>query len=407
MEKILGIIAEYNPFHKGHRYQIEEAKKRSGAEYVVCLMSGCFVQRGEPALYPPRQRAKMALENGADAVFEMPAFFSVSSAESFAFYGVDFFDKLGADCLSFGAEHASFADLSLLAEFLSAESESFKLHLRKELKKGISFPSARQKALLAVLPPSLQGKTTENILNSPNNILGMEYLKALQKTKSSLELCIIPRSSNNYNKKELEKEGYSSASAVRKSILGNKTAETAAALPASVYRDVQEIPPLSPDVFLPLLDDLIPRSRYTGRDLDIYLDIDKDLGRHLQNSYAPCAGYEELVSSLKSRQYTYTRISRSLAHILLEMRKDDFRLFQSAGASYAGLLGFRKDSALLLHLLKERSKIPFITKPKDAKSKLSGPAAGLYEHNNYCSALYERLYLQKNKQNIKNQIVIV
>ena len=148
MKKILGIIAEYNPFHLGHKYQIEKAKKISGADYIICLISGAFVQRGEPAIFSSLDRAKMALENGINAVFEMPTYFSTSSAESFAFYGVDFFSKLGVDYLSFGAESATRDDLALIVDILDKESTDFKFTLAGELKKGMSYPKAREEAIL-------------------------------------------------------------------------------------------------------------------------------------------------------------------------------------------------------------------------------------------------------------------
>lgn len=195
--RVNGIIAEYNPFHNGHGYHIDAAKKQNNADYTIIAMSGNFMQRGEPALIDKYKRAEMALLNGADLVLELPAFYSASSAEFFARGGVTLLDKLGVvDSLCFGSECGDVDVLRRIAEILADEPEKYVSSLRRYIKDGLSYPTARTNALLEY-DPTLSN--FHDVLSSPNNILGMEYIKTLILRKSSIQPVTTKRIGSSYH----------------------------------------------------------------------------------------------------------------------------------------------------------------------------------------------------------------
>ena len=209
--KVVGLIAEYNPFHNGHLHHITKAKELTGADYAVVIMSGDYVQRGVPAIMPKRLRAEMALKSGASAVFELPVCYATGSAELFAEGAVSFFDHLGVvDSICFGSECNDLDGLQTIADVLLEEPEEYRIELRKHLKNGVSYPHARQAALSAYM--SMENYSI--LLNDPNNILGVEYLKALKKLNSSMKPYTIKRHGAHYHDETLHPVN-SSASAIR------------------------------------------------------------------------------------------------------------------------------------------------------------------------------------------------
>ena len=217
--KILGIIAEYNPFHSGHLYQINKAKTICAADYVVVIMSGHFTQRGEAAIYDPYLRTEMALKAGVDAVYEMPAAFSTASAADFAFYAVKFLTLLNLDYISFGVEDAALDELESLAGALLNESSSFKNLLKEKLSAGYSYPLARKEALINELVniKHFDTERIKNLLSTPNNILGLEYVYTIKKIGSHLKPVLIKRKGSSYHDKDIAySKNHSSATAIRK-----------------------------------------------------------------------------------------------------------------------------------------------------------------------------------------------
>lgn len=191
MSKVLGIIAEYNPFHNGHLYHIRESVEQTEADYVVCVISGNFVQRGNTSIIDKWTKAKMAIAQGADLVIELPTIYATSSAENFAEGAIKILDSLGiVDTLSFGIEAKDLATLNNIANVLYQEPKEYVTMLSHELSKGVSFPRARENALMMYLNDI---KRYANVLSGSNNILGIEYLKALKKLKSPLKPIGIKR----------------------------------------------------------------------------------------------------------------------------------------------------------------------------------------------------------------------
>ena len=215
MNKVLGIIAEYNPFHNGHLYHLEESKKATNCNYSVAVISGNFTQRGIPSIVDKWQKTKMALSSGVDLVIELPTLYAISSAENFADGAVKILDSLGiVDYISFGAETNDLNILNKISDVLYTESEKFKTILSKELDKGLSFPKARENALIKYLNDD---EINSEILSSSNNILGLEYLKALKKHKSNIKPFALSRFKVNHNDSNIS-NNLASSSTIRKFI---------------------------------------------------------------------------------------------------------------------------------------------------------------------------------------------
>ena len=212
MFNVLGIVAEYNPFHNGHLYHLEESKNQANADYTIAVISGNFVQRGDVSIIDKWSKAEMAIKNGIDLVIELPTMYSISSAENFAYGSMKILDSLNiVNAVSFGAEQANTDTLDKFATILYNEPKEFISVLNHELSKGISFPKARENALLLYLNDI---RKYANVLSSPNNILGIEYIKALKKLKSDIIPIAIPRNKVGYNSNEIV-DGFASATSIR------------------------------------------------------------------------------------------------------------------------------------------------------------------------------------------------
>ena len=399
--KTAGIIAEYNPFHRGHQYQIDAVRARTGADFIVVAMSGDFVQRGEPAVFDKYTRTRMALSCGAALVLELPVAFATSSAEDFAACGVALLDKLGAvDILCFGSELGELGPLAQAADILDDEPEEFKGRLRELLKRGLSYPAARYAAL------SDHG-VLKNPLSSPNNILAVEYLKALKRRKSAIAPVTIRREGQGYHELEAPERCLPSASAIRKLILEGKPGRWRALLPeaalAALLSEGAEAAPIRTDDMSLLLQYRLLESVRDGRDLSRYADLSPELAMRLEKSIPDVSGYSGCVTMLKTRGYTYTRVSRALLHLVLGITADDVtRRKEQDYVSYARILGFRRRAAELLGEIKKSAAVPLITKTADAKTILPPEDLRTLNQDIFASHLYRTLVLFKGRA-MKNE----
>ena len=395
--KIAAIIAEYNPFHNGHHHQVEETRRQTGADYILAVMSGDFVQRGGPALCSKHFRTLMALEGGVDAVIELPSLYATSSAEFFASGGVTLLNQLGSiDILSFGSEAGELPPLIKCAHSLYSLDESYQSAIREHLLNGCSYPAARAK----VLAPGDQ-----ELLSSPNNILGLEYCKALISSMSSIQPFTLKRQDSGYHQTSLNTSsenlpGYASASAIRHALFqGMET--IAAYVPDAVYQiiDRNHISSfmMTENNFSGLLHYKLLSEQNEG--FTSYLDCTPDLSDKIIKNLSFYTGFSDFCRLLKSKDLTYSRISRVLTHILLNIKTPEFykpvlakrKLF----VPYARLLGFRKDAAPLLSQIKKHSAIPLISKPANASALLDKNAFELFKQDVYCACIYESLLLDK------------
>ena len=433
--KTAGIIAEYNPFHTGHKYQIDHVKGTLGADYVVIAMSGDFVQRGTPALLSKYVRAEMALRAGADLVLELPVSCATASAELFARSSVQLLDGLGVvDTLCFGSECGDTEILMKLAGILVEEPEEFKSALRRNLKEGMTFPKARSLALGEVLPGN-ESEKYQQVLSSPNNILGIEYCKAILRENSSIVPTAIKREGNDYHENSLFTDSFPSASAIRNTVIQSAASNTASLadlarnfLPASCQELFYDA--ICKNAFL-LENDLDSLYRYcllqeNETSLCTYLDMSHSLARRILACQDQYETFSQFADLLKTRDITRTRIQRALLHMLLHIQKAPEQI------PYARVLGFRKSSSALLGEIKKRGHIPLLTKLANAKEILaaasdepaladrepvrirlsqSSSALPLLDETTFASNLYESMLAQKNGTSYvheyKQQIIIL
>lgn len=419
--KIVGLIAEYNPFHNGHQYHIQKAKEITGADHAVVIMSGDYVQRGVPAIMPKRLRTEMALKCGAAAVFELPVCYATGSAEIFALGAVSFLEQLGiVDTLCFGSECNDMDGLKKIAEILYEEPEEYRTILQKNLKSGMSFPSARQDALAAYM------KTEDYsfLLNDPNNILGVEYLKALKKRNSSILPYTIRRQGSHYHDQKLH-SGYSSASAIRSLLVYSSSAlDTVSAgrtfENTSFGTILGELEDQVPYSCLELLQDyhrvkypiyqndfsLLLKYKLLNKQPDTltrYMDVSEELANRICNHLNHFFNYKQFCELLKTREVTQTRINRALLHIMLGVKKMsvDEALAQDIHY-YAHLLGFRKDSEKVLSSIAKNASLPLLTKLYDTQS-LPKPGRKMLTQDILASNLYTSVITDKYKTAFENE----
>lgn len=391
--KVAGLITEYNPFHKGHLYHIEQTKAVTGADTVIAVMSGNFVQRGAPAIMPKRLRARCALLSGVSAVFELPVCYAVSSAEYFALGAVSLLDKLGCiDAICFGSECGDIKILKEIAEILVSEPEAYKASLKDTLKTGLSFPVARQRAL----------KQYAEILSAPNNILGIEYLKALKRLNSSVEAYTIRRAGAGYHDTAIDSD-FSSASAIRANIdslsaIRGQIPEDCYSLIQDAYR--QRFPVQSNDFSLLLKARLLSE---TADSLACYADVNPELANRIVKCRNNFLNLEQFCRLLKTRELTYSRISRALFHILLGITRQDIDNYCQAGhIFYARLLGFKDADADLLGNIKRQSQIPLITRLSQ-KKLLDSSGSAMINADIYAADLYESVVTERFQTSFINE----
>jgi len=311
--KNLGIVVEYNPFHSGHAGHLTRSKEISGADSVVAVMSGNFVQRGEPAIADKWERTRIALEAGVDLVIELPLCFAAASAEVFARGAVALLEKSGVvNCMCFGSEWGSIA---ALREGLFVEDDDFRARLREALGEGLSYPAARARAADVDVP------------NTPNNILGIEYLKALDALGSQIEPLTVPRSPGSAKevRAELKKAGGS-------------------------YADLDN---------LSMVLHYILRS-HSAADLREIADVSEGLENRLRSCAEGHRLISEIIGAAKTKRYTYLRLQRAVLHIILGIKE------MGGEPQYIRVLGFRRGRADLLGLLEKRAELPVVTNLKNA-----------------------------------------
>lgn len=387
--QVNGIIAEYNPFHNGHKYHISTAGEQTGADYTIIAMSGNFMQRGTPALLDKYKRAEMALQNGADLVLELPAYYAASSAEYFATGAVALLDKLGVvSNLCFGSECGDTEILMKIAKLLLDEPEEYKKSLRQHLRTGLSYPTARTTALLEYDPSLSEHR---DVLSSPNNILGIEYIKALLRRGSNITPVTTLRVGADYHDIRLG-INQSSARAIRHAIYNGQDIDCLKNnMPENAYiimaESMKQCRPVFSNDLSSILHYKLLAEQADG--YERYLDVSSELSDRIRNSLYEFKNYESFCDMLKRKDMTYTRISRCLLHILLDMTDDTSQAYRDIDyAPYARVLGFRRESTPLLTAIKENSSIPLITKLADAEQILDKNAYAMLQEEIRINQIY-------------------
>lgn len=371
-----GIIAEYNPFHKGHQYHIEETRKKTKADYVIVVMSGDFVQRGEPAIADKYFRAELALEGGADLVFELPAIYATASAEYFSTAGVKLLHQLHCvNFISFGSEWASVMDYQPYIDILAKEPPKYQMLLKDGLRQGKSFPAARLEALCRMMSDC--GRNRDDIrrfLSEPNHILGLEYLKCLRRLDSDIIPVTVERRGAGYHEEKLI-EGYPSATALRLE-LSKKEAICQRHMENAMNTGAKELMCRYMKGDFVQWEDLLPYlgyiyltqfgfGKWSGeRGKPGYFGVDDEMHRRFFHQFQPGLSFEELMRHLHTKRLTDAAWRRGLLHMVLNMKDYDF-LKEAAGipVPYGRVLGFSKKAAPLLKVIRQKASLDVIQKP--------------------------------------------
>ena len=347
----IGIIAEYNPFHRGHRYQITEIRRRFGDQSIVAAMSGSFTQRGEPAILDKWIRARLAILGGVDLIFELPTNFVIRSAQDFARGGVELFSKLGSiSNLAFGAEIDDLATLEKIARDI--DSKSGQDRIRRGIESGLSYAAAVDSAF------------EDQIFHQPNNLLAIEYLRSLKKT--SIKPILIPRIDAYYNEANL-RNGISSAKSIRLEVTKKSPdwikIESAGDqnLVLELQKSMKNFPNLE-NLFRILLAKLWTMDQNQLRQIR---GVNEGIENRILQASQKSSSYLDLIERVRSKRYTRTRIARILLNIMLGIDRDRFDEIQ-----YARILAFNQRGRKILRDLKKSSSIPIITKISEHRELL-------------------------------------
>ena len=385
--KIMGVVAEYNPFHNGHVYQIEHAKKDLIAEGVIVVMSGNFVQRGEPAILDKYTRAKLAVSNGADLVLEMPVTASTGSAEIFAETGVSILLSTGVVTdLMFGCEDEDPELFKKVATYFLEEPLGFKLSLNKYLKSGIPFAKARADALVENWDDPDECEKLTKFMAAPNNILGIAYTRALLARDKSVRLHPIHRHGVSHDDTTFS-ANFASASLLRKILFQDKSESSMKSFwdetdnshringdSISMFIPENEVPVINTACGQNALinaDDislLLHRALLCESDISAYLDCNEDISKRILNEKDEFVSFTQFADHLKTKNLNHSRIRRILTHLILGIYGSDLATLKAQSyAPYIRVLAFSEGGRSLLSEIKANATVPIIVSPQEAK----------------------------------------
>ena len=374
MSNVLGIIVEYNPFHNGHLHHLIESKKITNSDYCIAVMSGNFTQRGEVSIVDKWEKAKMAISNGVDLVIELPTLYAISSAENFASGAIKILDSLKiVDYISFGSESNDLSLLDDIANVLAFEPSKYKTLLSHELARGESFPKARENAVMMYLNDI---RRFANVLSSPNNILGIEYLKSLKRLKSNIQALTIKREGSKYNDTTVPRGSrFASATAIRKFCQStDDITPVQRFVPETTFNILEEN--IKKGNFITNLSAFDKEILYTLRKISTteianLPDVSEGLEFSLKNAANQCNSVVELLSLVKSKRYTQTRLQRILLYAILGITKKDMEISMTT-SPYVRILGFNnKGQELISEISRRNRKLELITSVKKFMDKKS------------------------------------
>ena len=404
----IGIIAEFNPFHNGHLHLIQKCKELLHADRVIVIMSGDFTQRGAPAFVDKFTRTKMALSCGADIVLELPIYYALGSAEYFAQGAVSTLNRLGCiDYLCFGSECADISLLTETARILNDEPSSFRDTLSKELKKGLSYAVARQKALMTCLEEK-DISFPDSVLSCPNNILGIEYIRALLDLNSPIKPFTIKREGEDYNSEALSE--LPSARAIRAALLEkNDFSLLSSCIPPFCLNELKKYHGTFADS-----DDLSVLLHYKllterSNGYTKFQDVSEDLSNKIISNLEEFTCFDAFCEQLKSKDIAYSRISRVLCHILLNITSKNMDEYKNDGyTSYARILGIKKASSDIVKEMKASTKIPVIGNLKEANKALTSDfEKRLFDETLTASILYFSIYKNTNLNEYRTPLILM
>ena len=407
---ILGLVVEYNPFHNGHLYHLKKSKEITNATHTVAIMSGNFLQRGEPALFDKYTRAKAAVENGVDLVIELPTLFACQSAEIFSHGAIATLNSLNCiNSVCFGSEVGNIDMLYTIANILVNEPNDFKLSLKSYLKEGMLFPTARSNALFDYINKNnlvnISKEDLLSILNSSNNILGIEYIKSIIKLSSNIKPYTITRVKSEYNSEEIN-SSICSATAIRKSLKNNNDVTLLSnVVPNKTYNIIKDsidnkFNPMFDEYYFEILSSIILRD---FNNLNKYFDVNEGIENKIYQSLFTSSSLNDLHNSIKSKRYTLTKIKRILNNILLGITKDNVNLVKDIDTvPYIRVLAFNNKGREIIKSIKNNSEINIINKFSKVSFELDNDIfKTLIDYDIKASNIYNMIYYKNNKQLLK------
>lgn len=425
----VGIVCEYNPFHKGHLYQIEQTRKLTGAEYIICFMSGNFLQRGIPALADKYVRAEAAIRCGIDAIFEIPSVYSSSSARDYATAAVTMMNRSKViDHISFGAETDDIDLLTELAEIIENEPPNVSAGIREKLASGKTYGQARAESIIEYLCADRSDGLSEyseadpagssaqyskdhlvQVLSSPNNILAIEYLAAIKRTGSKLKPVIVKRVFSEYNSNDISND-ICSASAIRELLMQNEISAIHRHIPDECYNTLLPLYKVSFPVFDDDLSYMLSAARiFYGSDYssavsrtDI-VDMDEDIFNRFKKVDFNMS-FSETAQAMKCRNYTLTHIQRALLHFIMQLQREDYEEFKANGwIFYLRLLGLNVRAGSIIKQIKKASDIPVITRVPEISSALNDTGKKMFDYDLKAAEIYNTLIYHSYKTKPDNE----
>lgn len=394
---ITAIITEYNPFHNGHLYQIKQIKKKHPDGKIIIVMSGNFAQRGIPCVTDKYTRAEMALASGVDLVLELPVVYATSSAERFAQSAVGILHKTGiVNELCFGSETPNLEAMETLAQLLLEEPEEVSSHIKMLLNQGISYPQARMDACIRYIRNTSETISPSpeeliSLLSQPNNILGIEYTKALKQYNSSIKPFALQRKTAQYH--DLTVEGpIASASAIRSSINLQRTDAIKEAMPSSAFELLK--PAMQNPVTLEDASSIFHYKMIMSEVEDLYAiwDVPNHLCHSLHHAGLAFHDLPTIIDEVTSKTYTRATVQRAILHLLLDIKTQDMLKFKSVDSTpYIRMLACKSDSRDVLARLTKNATVPVIINPAKAYTLLDPLAKCLLDYELRASKLYALL----------------
>ena len=367
--KAVGFITEYNPFHYGHKYHLEKSKDITNATHTIAVMSGSFVQRGEPSLIDKWTKAKMAIDNGVDLVIELPFVYSVQSAELFAYGGIRILDAMNiVDFVAFGVENENIEQLIKISDTLIDEPAEFSVLLRKYLSQGLSFSSSRSRAIEDYLQEKGTDETAySSILKKSNNILAIEYLKALHRLNSKIQPIAIKRQGDDYNDVGI-KSNIASATGIRNKVLKDKLDSITSYLPEASYKYLKEF--YDKYQTFNCFNNYNHIFQYIFRTIDAdyltnFMDMENGLENRIISISKKYYEIEKIVEKIATKRYPSTRIKRIFIHLLNDLTKEIIKEIYNNPVEYIRILGSNKKGFEILNEIKANTNLSIITKFSD------------------------------------------
>jgi predicted nucleotidyltransferase len=357
--KAVGVIVEYNPFHHGHAYHLQKAKERTGADLVIAAMSGDFLQRGEPALVSKWKRTEMALKGGVDLVFELPYAFAVQKADTFASGAVSLLAYAGCEVICFGSESGDIQQFYNTYSLLNKEEHSYNKYIKEFMTEGHSYPKSMSLAFERI-------KYKENVidLSQPNNILGYQYVKAAEEQEKRIQMLTITRKNAQYHDQDFSSSTIASATSIRKALFSHQLSSIQAYVPSHTYELLLQYQQQFGsfhrwDMYWPYLKFCLMQMN-SNQLADIY-EVEEGIENRILRLAIKSENFLQFMNELKTKRYTWTRLQRTLTHILTHTTKQEMQMNEEK-VSYLRLLGMTEQGRLYLNKLKKECAVPIISK---------------------------------------------